>query len=191
MGSARKASLQKTPGTPAKKGIEVPPRSQESEIKLPDTDGWLTRNETSDALRCTLQTLKNYEDRGYLHPRHAIRKDRRDRERVMLVYNPKEFPNLPLRNGSGQPGITAAREPGEQAARAFELLRQGWSLDEIVIELRETPDRVDYLNERWLEQTHSRHVVSSEAKKAFEQLVGPFEDVTELLELVRKKLEVA
>jgi len=105
----------------------------------------------------------------------------------MLVYNPKELAALPIRNGGGQPGIQV-REPGEQAARAFELLRQGMPLDEIVIELRETPDRINYLNERWLELTHARHVISSETKTAFEQLVGPFNDVTELLERVRSKL---
>lgn len=160
----------------------------EPELKLPKTDSWLTRNEASDVLRCSLQTLKNYEARGLLHPRTALKKDRKGDERSMLVYDPKELANLPRRSGGGQPGLLI-REPGEQAARAFELLRQGTALDEIVIELRETPERVDYLHERWLEHTHSRLVISPEAKSAFEQLVGAFNDVTELLELVRKRLQ--
>jgi len=171
-----------------KNDSETPQDPKGLGVKLPDTDGWLTRNEASDVLRCSLQTLKNYEDRKLLHPRHAIRKDRRKGERVMLVYDPKELANLPIRNGGGNPGLLI-REPGEQAARAFELLREGKALDEIVIELRETPERVEYLNERWLEQTQSRYVISPEMKKAFEQLVGVFNDVTDLLELVKNKLD--
>lgn len=188
MSSTRKTPSAKMSGTPAKKAMDTPQTSPELELKLAETDGWLTRNEASDVLRCTPQTLKNYEDRNLLHPRHGLRKDRSGGERVMLVYNPKELAKLPIRNGGGQPSV-AVREPGEQAARVFELLRQGRSLDEIVIELRETPDRVDYLNERWLEQTQSRYVISAEAKKAFEQLVGTFSDVTDLVELVRKKID--
>lgn len=193
MGSTSKAP-KKLPGTPTKKDIEKPQTSAEMERKLEEelaiTDGWLTRNEASDVLRCSLQTLKNYESRGLLHPRHGVRKDRSGGERVMLVYNPKELAELPTRNGVGQPRI-AIHEPGEQAARAFELLREGRSLDEIVIELRETPDRIDYLNERWLEHTQARYVISIEAKRALEQLVGTFVDVADLVELVKKKLTAA
>lgn len=175
------------PGTPAKKTLPSATDPQVPEVKLPDTDGWLTRNEASDVLSCSLQTLKNYEARGLLHPRHALRNDRTKSERMMLVYDPKELAELPARKPGGP--REAIREPGEQAARVFEMLREGRELDEIVIEMRETPERIDYLNERWLEQTKARYVITPEAKKAFEQLVGtPFKDVTELVELVTKKL---
>jgi hypothetical protein len=186
MYSTRRTLPTKTPGTPSKKTVDAPRESKELDPPL-TTDGWLTRNEASDVLRCSQVTLKNYEDRHLLHPQHALRKDRSGRERVTIVYNPKELAALPARNGSGHPSL-AIRESGEQAARVFEMLREGRPLDEIVIELRETPDRIDYLNERWLEQTRARHVLSPETKKAFEQLVGTFEDVTSLLELVRRKL---
>lgn len=191
--SMRKPSLKKipgTPGTPPKKMPVPEPSDPPSEVKLPDTDGWLTRNEASDVLRCSLQTLKNYEARGLLHPRHALRKDRTKAERMMLVYDPKELAALPTKKSGGP--HEAIREPGEQAARVFEMLREGRELDEIVIELRETPERIDYLNERWLEQTKERYVITPEAKKAFEQIVGgSFKDVTELVELVTKKLASA
>lgn len=193
--SMRKSTSKKTPGTPgtsAKKKQESAadtPDPRQSEVKLPETDGWLTRNETSDVLRCSLQTLKNYEARGLLHPRHARRNDRTGAERVMLVYDPKELAALPAKKPGGP--REAVREPGEQAARVFELLREGRELDEIVIEMRETPERIDYLHERWLEQTKARYVITPEAKKAFEQIVGPFKDVTELVELVSKKLTPA
>ncbi len=187
MSSAQKRLAKAAPGAPSKKSKGVKQPSKELEMLLGATDGWLTRNEACDVLRCSPQTLKNYEDRGMLHPQQALRKDRKDNERSMLVYNPKELAALPVRNGSGQPSVKV-REPGEQAARVFEMLRQGRSLDEIVIELRETPDRIDYLNERWLEHTQARYVISPETKTALEQLVGVFGDVTELLELVRRKL---
>ena len=158
----------------------------ESQIKLPETDGWLTRDETSDMLRCSLQTLKNYQARDKLHPQYAVRKDRTGAERMMLVYDPKELAELPAKKPGGP--REALREAGEQAARIFELLRQGWPLDEIVIEMRETPDRIDDLHERWLQQTQARHVITPEARKVLESLVGSFKDVTELVELITKKL---
>jgi hypothetical protein len=187
-GSMRKQASKRTRGTPPKKTGLHAAESPAAEVKLPDTDGWLTRNEASDVLRCSLQTLKNYESRNILHPRHAVRRDRTQAERMMLVYSPKELAALPSRNGGGQPRL-AIREPGEQAARAFEMFRQGQPLDEVVIELRETPDRIDHLHDRWLEQTHTRHVITPEAKRALEQLVGAaFKDVTELVEMLAKKL---
>jgi hypothetical protein len=172
--------------TQAEKKTEVPGDPEAPEAPdLPKTDGWLTRNEASDVLRCSPQTLKNYESRNLLHPAHAVRRDSRGSERVMLVFNPKELTALPYRNSGGQPKIEM-REPGEQAARAFELFRQGCALDEIVIELRETPDRIDHLYEHWLDQTKARLMITPEAKKAFEQIVGAFTDVAGLIELTKK-----
>ena len=138
-------------------------------------------------LQCSVQTLKNYEAQGKLHPRHALRKDPIGAERVMLVYDPQELAKLPPRRTVPRELL---REPGEQAAKVFELLRKGLALDEIVIETRETPDMVDHLHDRWLEQTKARHVITPEAKKALEQLLGPFQDVTELVKLVASKLAV-
>jgi hypothetical protein len=180
-------SMPKT-GPKKKSATTARPRQEparEPDLKLPKTDGWLTRNEASDVLRCSPQTLKNYEDRKFLHPQQAVRRDRSGIERMMLVYNPKELAELPSRNPGGQPRI-AVREPGEQAARAFEMFKLGRELDEIVIELRETPDRIDQLYERWLDHTRARFVITPEAKEAFEQIVGNFNDVPTLIDLVRK-----
>jgi hypothetical protein len=170
---------------PAARSRTAQELAKEPDVKLPKTDSWLTRNEASDVLRCSPQTLKNYEDRKFLHPQQAVRRDRSGIERMMLVYNPKELAELPSRNPGGQPRI-AVREPGEQAARAFEMFKQGRELDEIVIELRETPDRIDQLHERWLDHTRARFVITPEAKKAFEEIVGAFNDVPTLIDLVRK-----
>jgi hypothetical protein len=186
IGSMRSQPPKKSQEPPSKK--ETP--SLETNAKFPKTEGWLTRNEASDMLRCSPQTLKNYESRDMLHPVYAQRKDRSDTERLMLVYNPKELADLPSRNPGGQPRIQM-REPGELAARAFEMFRDGWALDEIVIELRETPDKIEQLHERWLDQTQARYVITPEAKKALEGTVGTFTNVAELLELITKKLASA
>ena len=151
--------------------------------KLPKTEGWLTRDQVTDVLRCTAQTIKNYEGRKLLHPKEALRRDRRGNDRTMLVYDPNEIANLPFRNPGGQPKIMV-HEPGEQAARAFEMFRNGTALDEVVIELRATPDRIDQLYERWLDHTRARLMITPEAKKAFEEAVGKFESVTDLVERV-------
>lgn len=186
MGSPNKSPLNAAQGR-SSKNKDVPTTAAELAAKLPDTDGWLTRNEASDMLRCSPQTLKNYENRGLLHPRHSIRRDRSGIDRTMLVYNPKELSELPSRNPGGQPRI-AVVEPKEQAARAFELFRAGWELDSIVIELREDPDRIDQLHEHWLHQTKARHVITPAAKQTLEQLVGPFTSVTELVDLITLRL---
>jgi hypothetical protein len=161
--------------------------AQDTGAKLKDqnTGDWLTRNEASDLLKCSPQTLKNYEDRGFLHPLRAERSDGGGGSRIMIVYSPKELAALPRRNAGGQPRILM-REPGELAARAFELFRDGRCLDEIVVELRETPERIRQLHEEWLDFTQARYVISSEAKSAFEKLVGPFADVADLLEAVKR-----
>lgn len=133
-----------------------------------------------------MQTLKNYEARELLHPRYALRRDRTGTERTMLVYNPKELAELPAKKPGGP--RDAIRESGERAARAFELFRDSWELDAIVVELREDPDTIDQLHERWLDQTKARYVITVEAKKTLEELVGAFQSVTELVELIAKKL---
>ena len=181
------------PQTAARKSRELTDQTKQqqpvqTDLKQPDTHNWLTRNETSDMLQCSVQTLKNYEAQGKLHPRHAWRKDPIGAERVMLVYDPQELAKLPPRRTVPRELL---REPGEQAAKVFELLRKGLALDEIVIETRETPDMVDHLNDRWLEQTKARHVITPEAKKAFEEIVGPFEDVTALVKIVAEKTRYA
>lgn len=174
----RKTSSKKTANPSQKEGEEP---TQKKDPKPPDTDGWLTRDETSDLLRCSVQTIKNYEARGKLHPQRAVRKDRVGGERIMLVYNPKELAALPAK-GLGPRDLVQAE--GERTARAYEMLREGRSLDDLVIELRVTSDKAEELNSRWQEQTHERYVVTPTAKKALEEFVGPFRDVTELVKLV-------
>jgi len=184
MGSKRKPPLLRVAQEAIKRSPSPSPAADPKLISQ-NTSDWLTRNEASDLLKCSPQTLKNYEDRGFLHPLHAERKDGGGVVRAMLVYSPKELAALPRRNAGGQPRIIM-REAGEMAARAFELFRAGRCLDEIVVELRETPEKIRQLHEEWLDFTQARYVISLEAKSAFEQLVGPFVDVTDLLEAVKR-----
>jgi len=188
MTSKRQIPPKKAVGVPSKKARDTSRNDTPAPEAKPDLEAWLTRHEASDLLRCSTQTLKNYTERNMLHPREAFRKDRGGFERLMLVYNPKELAALPQRNAGGQPRI-AVREPGEQAARAFELFREGLQLDEIVIQLRETPDRIEQLHERWLDQSQARYVITPEAKKAFEDLVGGFSTVAELHDLVARRIK--
>lgn len=149
----------------------------------PNTSGWITRNKAADLMRVSVTTIANYERRGKLHPRHAFRPDARGIEHFVAVYDPDElFRELP--RGPDRP--VANRDPGETAARAFEHFDQGLAVRQIVIELRETPERVHELRESWLNAGGAALTITDTAKQKFEQLVGPFSGVTELLELVEK-----
>ncbi len=151
-----------------------------------DTKSWLTRNESTDLLSVCTQTLKNYERQGKLHPIRVPRRDARGHEQLVVVYDPKELAKLP--RGSGRP--FGPREPGELNARANELFAQGKNVSEVVIELRETSDKVRELHDRWLDDSKATLVISNEAKGALENMLGPFTGVAELVELVTAKLAV-
>ena len=181
-----RASPPKNAAAPSVVQSEIEPAEPEAELKEPETRDWLTRNDTSDLLRCSMQTLKNYENRELLHPRWAVRRDRTGAERWMVVYDPKELAQLPKKNPEGPREFV--RQPGEQAARAFEMFRQGYELDEIVIELRETPERIDQLHEHWREQTKARWVLNPEARKLLEQMVGQFKSVADLVDLLGRRV---
>lgn len=149
--------------------------------KIPETRDWLTRNEASDLLSCSLQTLANYERKGILHPQRAYRPDGRGAEHQVLVYDPRELSKLASRLNRQ---IASPRDPGEMAARAFELFREGKTMEEVVVELRLLPDQVRELHDKRLDMGGAQLVISATAKEALEQVVGPFASVTELVEKV-------
>jgi hypothetical protein len=148
-----------------------------------DTSTWLTRNESTDALSISIQTLKNYEERGLLHPARVPRRDARGHEQVVVVYDPKELAKLP--RGIGRP--FSPREPGEIYARCFEMFEQNRAFSDVVIEMRQTSDKVHELYERWLDDSRAIWVLNDEAKKALAQVLGPFASVTELVTLVQQR----
>lgn len=166
-------NLSRPPGIAVNEGVPI----------QPDTSGWITRNKAADLMRVSVTTIANYERRGKLHPRYAYRADSRGVEHYVAVYNPEElFKEIP--RGHERPATN--RDPGETAARAFEHFDQGLTVRQIVIELRETPDRVHELRESWLNAGGAALTITDIAKQKFEQLVGPFTGVTELLELIEK-----
>lgn len=154
------------------------------EPPIPDTRDWMTRLEVVQATGVGLSTIPALERRGQLHPHRAYRRDARGAERSTVVYDPAEVAKLPRR---GRPGID--RSEGEITARAFELFREGRTDEEVVIELRETIDHVQYLRERWLEATAASWVISPVAREALAKLVGPFHSVTDLFEKLQMMLK--
>lgn len=202
-----------------------------------DTTTWMTRHEAADFLHCALQTLKNYERRGMLHSLRVRRRDGRGHEQVVAVYEPSEVHKLPRGRGRGSTPreatetesrsfelfnegktvrdvVIALRETSdrvrefhkkwltdgvaheqiqqhekEREAHCFELFSQGNTVREVVIEMRETSDRVRALHERWFDDGGADLVITETAKKAFEKLFGPFKDVTELLMLTTNALK--
>jgi len=142
------------------------------------TSAWLTRNEAVDLLGVSQVTLLAFERRGKLHPKRVTRLDNGGHERLLYVYDPHELALIPQR------GRSAIQYPGETAARAFELFAEGKPQAQIVIELRELPDKIRELYERWLDMGGADLVISPGAKEALEKIVGPFASVTELVERV-------
>jgi len=145
----------------------------------PDTSHWYTRNQAADVLHISVTTIANYERRGKLNPHYAYRPDGRGVEHRVAVYDPQELHKLP-----GQSKPPAAREPGEVAARCFELFNQGQSVKDAVIELRETPERVRSLHNVWLDSGEEDLLISRSERAILEKLVGSFTSVSEFIRLI-------
>jgi len=133
-----------------------------------------------DLLGCSVQTLRNHEYRGKLHVQFAMRADPQGVLRRTAVYNPKELANLPKYAAS------VIRSPGEITARSFELFREGKSILDVVLIVREETSKVRALYEEWLDAGGSNLVIAPEAQEALQELWGPFASVAELVDLNTK-----
>ena len=145
-----------------------------------DTSCWYTRNEACDCMSISVQTLKNYEAKGLIHPLKAERVDSLGRQQSVIVYDPDELSRVA--RGVGR--LFSPRNSGEAEAACYALIEQGKTNREIVVALRETSERVRELRERWENDGGADLIITTEAKKALEALVGPFKDVTDLVKLV-------
>ena len=148
-----------------------------------EVQSWLTREDAASHLAVSIQTLKNYEQAGKLHPQRTPRPDSRGHERIVVVYDMKELNQLP--RGRGMP---TSRDPREINVRAYELFDAGKSVREVVIELRESSDAVRVLYDKWKDDDGIEIVVTKNAREELEKLVGPFKDVTELVDRVKERL---
>ena len=152
-----------------------------------DTSCWYTRNEACDCMSISVQTLKNYEAKGLIHPMKAERVDPLGRQQTVVVYDPDELSRVA--RGVGR--LFTPKNAGDAEAQVYALIEQGLSVREIVVALRETSERVRELRERWENDGGADLIITTEAKKALEALVGSFKDVTELVKLVTAALKPA
>lgn len=151
-----------------------------------NTSSFLTRIEAMDLLGVSYQTIINYETKGLLSRHEVMRADKHKVERRTVVYEPKELARLPRRQQ-----VIAPRDPGEIAARATELFNQGHNQREVVVALRESFDTVRELHEKWFDAGGSQIVISPPAKTALEEMVGPFDDVADLVTAVARLLKTS
>ena len=167
--------------------IAMPPSKRRpatpQKTSTPDTSGWLDRVEIQDKLNISVHTIMRWERRGLLHPVKALRRDTAGAERVTYVYDPDEIAKLPNRDHYG-----LASSAGEVAARVFEMFYDGKTIGEIVVKLRETPEKIEALHEKWLNGGGADLVVTPEMKTELEKLVGPFGNVGELVAQIAKKI---
>jgi peptidyl-tRNA hydrolase len=101
------------------------------------------------------------------------------------VYDPNELAKI---KGMKHGKLDASRDPGEIAARCFEAFIRGSTLCEIVIDLREHPDKIRDLHDKWLDMGGANFVISPEAKAELEKMLGPFGNVATLVDLVRAQI---
>lgn len=148
------------------------------------TSTWLTRAQTSELLgNVAISTLQYWEAQGRLHPGYDTRDEPGRGLRTLIVYDPKEVTRLPRRRPR------ADLDTGELAARCFELLDEGKSVREIVIKLRKTPEEIEMLREQWDNGGGNALIIGPAAKKVLEAHLGPFKDVTEMVELLEQQLK--
>ncbi len=144
----------------------------------------MTRYDLVQVAGIGLSTIPALERRGLLHPQRVYRRDARGAERSTMVYSPAEVAKLPCRGRT-----SSDRSPGEMNARAFELFREAKTDEEVVIELRETVDQIRDLREQWINAGGVSWMIVPAVRLALQKLVGPFKDVTELVDKLQLKLK--
>ncbi len=144
-----------------------------------DLGTWISRVEAARLAGVTVNTIINWQADDKVRAVVDYRPDRGGSERRQWVYDSKEIVKL------RRPEVSMrSREPGETAARAFELFRDGKPDTEVVIALRESPDAVRTLRDQWLDMGGAALVINPAGHRALEEVVGPFKDVVELVERV-------
>ncbi len=149
--------------------------TEETQI-VKDTTGWPTSSEVSDRLGVSLVTVLTWKRKGKLKPVKTKRKHPNGGVRDVDVYDPRDVERCATERRQA-----SAKDPGECAARVFEMLDLGKSSREIVTALRITPDCAEELRERWLDLGGSDIVISPVAQTELEKHVGPFQGIAGLV----------
>lgn len=163
----------------------TPMRQREPVQKQVDTSTWLTANQVVDMLGVAHDTVKGWERRGMLHPQMARRQLSNGASREVRVYDPHEVARIPKRRI-----VQVPNDPGEIAARAFELMDAGKSIREIVMALRETPAKVAELHDQWMIMGGGDIVIGAVATEELVRLVGPFDGVAGLVERLKETVDL-
>jgi len=145
-----------------------------------DLSTWLTAQEAADLLRVSAQTVKNWRDRGLITSRTRPGTTQERRSEI-TVYDPHELARLPRK--LHQP---IATEPGEVAARAFEMFDEGKTVRAIVVALRRPPAEVEALYDQWKEGGGDQMIIHPAAYDELVRFVGLFPSVEVLVARVRE-----
>ena len=121
-------------------------------------------------------TIGNWAKKGLLHPAKEMRTLTNGTVREVTVFALNEVMKIARRRDPD--------DPGEVAARAFELFAEGRPLRDVVIQLRQAPEKVEALHEQWMSCGGAELVINAVAQRELERLLGPFEGVADLVQRV-------
>lgn len=181
-GASPDQGVRKTPNLCILEGVAVSTKPKATPPER-DTSTWLTREQASDLLGVSIQSLRNWETRGYL----TVGKKRSAHyQRDVTVYDPDELARMPRRlYKMASPKLDA----GEIDARVFQLLDAGKCLREIVVEVRIPYAQAEHLREQWLDAGGYEIKIAPAIKAELERLFGAFETPGDLCRLARAKIE--
>lgn len=148
-----------------------------------DTSSWLTCAQSSDMLGVSENTIRTWVRTKKLHPRRGSRVHPSGAIRELDVFDPQELANLGRRRM-----VSVPNDPGDLAARAFELFDTGTPQRRIVVALRVLPAKVEELHDQWANMGGADLVIGAAAHAELERFVGPFVDVADLVARVRDRL---
>jgi len=127
-------------------------------------------------------TLRKWVKAGRLHPQKEMRLLANGQRREIMVFDSAELRKILRRRD--------LNAPGELAARAFEMFAEGRRMNEVVIALRQLPEYVEELHDRWAWGDGRGLVITPVARRELERVLGPFVGVDDIVErvaeLVRK-----
>lgn len=148
-----------------------------------ELETWLTRLQASDLLRVSHDAIREWEKQGKLHGRSRARTGKGPS--METVYDPREIVKLATVRIAQ---IPKRADPGEVAARAFEMFGRDHSMHEVVVELRRAPAEVKALYQEWLELGGTACVVTEKHRELLVALVGEFETVSDLVEIIERRM---